>query len=212
MKHRLRMEMKATLAGMSAEDVDRASRAACSALTGLEEFRGAGAVMLYWPIPGEVNCVPVLLATWEAGKTALLPKIISDHEIVALEYRSEIDELTVGRFGIREPAEGEPWPLDEIDFIVVPALAYDQEGNRLGRGGGYYDRFLAHVELGAETCGLAFAQQVVEELPVHSNDYPVDILVTDEQVLRFHRRPVDRQLDLFRNPSGKRPTTKEAGP
>jgi len=204
--------MKATLAGMSADEMAQAGRRACQAVTALEEFRGARSVMVYWPIPGEVDCVGVLFAAWEAGKTVLLPKVLWDRDrMIALEYRSADQPLVVGRCGIHEPADGQPWPIDRIDFIVVPALAYDRQGNRLGRGGGFYDRFLAEIEAGAETCGLAFAQQLVEELPVHSNDYPVDILVTDTEVLRFDRRPADRQLDLFANPSGNRPTRKETG-
>jgi len=210
MKHRLRMEMKATLARMSAEEMGAAAESACARLTGLEEFAAADLVMLYWPIPGEVDCMPALFAAWEAGKTVLLPKVLWEEDrMIALAYRSPDEELTVGRYGIYEPADGSPWPIDEIDLIVAPALAYDRMGNRLGRGGGFYDRFLAQIEVGVETCGLAYDQQVVEELPTHSNDYPVDILVTDREVLRFRHRPADRQLDLFAKTAGKTPTGKE---
>jgi 5-formyltetrahydrofolate cyclo-ligase len=207
MKHRLRREMKATLAGMSAEAAAAASRAACEALLSLEEYRQARAVMLYAPIPGEVDCLPVAEDAWRAHKTVLLPRVAwEDQHMEAVACRSADDEMVVNGKGIREPANGASWPVERIDFIVVPALAFDEQGNRLGRGGGFYDRFLAQVDLQATICGLAFAQQVVEELPVHSNDYPVDLLVTDVEVRRFHRRPRGRQLDLFANPSGKKPT------
>jgi 5-formyltetrahydrofolate cyclo-ligase len=213
MKHHLRREMKATLAGMSAQEAAAASEAACSALLGLEEYREARSVMLYAPIPGEVDCIPVAQAAWRDGRTVLLPRVTGEHgHMAAVRCGSLDDEMIVSAKGIREPAAGEPWPVGGIDFIVVPALAYDRQGNRLGRGGGFYDRFLAQADLRAVTCGLAFRQQVIEELPVHSNDYPVDLLVTDEEVLRFRRRPKDRQLDLFRSTSGKRPARKETGP
>ena len=95
--------------------------------------------------------------------------------------------MLVGSFGIGEPAAGEAWPIEDIDLIVVPAVAYDRRGRRLGRGGGFYDRFLARGGLRARTCGLAFAQQIVQELPAESHDYPVEIVVTDREVLRINR-------------------------
>jgi 5-formyltetrahydrofolate cyclo-ligase len=66
-------------------------------------------------------------------------------------------------------------------------MAYDRQGGRLGRGGGYYDRFLGQPGLRAVRCGLAFAEQVVDELPTAPHDQPVDIVVTDQEVLRFNR-------------------------
>jgi 5-formyltetrahydrofolate cyclo-ligase len=204
MKHKLRRQMKETLAGMPADGAAAASRAACHRLLELQEYRSAGSVMLYAPIPGEVDCVPIAQAAWRGGKTVLLPRVTWEvRHMVAVRCHSADDAMLVNAQGIREPAGGEPWPVENIDFIVVPALAYDRQGNRLGRGGGFYDRFLAQADLRAVTCGLAFFQQVVEELPVHSNDHPVDLLVSDEEVLRFHRCPSDRQLDLFLESTGK---------
>ena len=123
-----------------------------------------------------------------------------------------LEEGMIVNQGIREPAGGEAWPIEQIDLVVVPALAYDRSGNRLGRGGGFYDRFLAQPALRAVRCGLAFSKQVVQELPVGPNDHPVDLLVTDAEVLRFRPRPTDRQGDDAPNPPGKRPTGKEIGP
>ena len=91
------------------------------------------------------------------------------------------------RLGITTYKIGQVWPLEDIDFIIVPALAYDHNGGRLGRGGGFYDRFLAHTEVKAVTCGLAFSEQLVDELPIHAHDYPVQILVTDKDVIRFEQ-------------------------
>ena len=213
MKQHLRREMKATLAGMSASDAAAASAAACAAILGLDEFHEARSVMLYAPIPGEVDCVPVAEAAWRAGKAVLLPRTMwEQRHMAAVRVHSPDDEMIVTRNGIREPAGDEAWPLEDIDLVIVPALAYDVRGNRLGRGGGFYDRFLARLEMRTVLCGLAFWQQIVEELPIHSGDHPVDILVTDEKVLRFHHRPTDRQLEMFLEPPGKETTVKEIGP
>ena len=186
MKHRLRGEMKAALAAMPAEAAARLSIAACESVLALDEYARARSVMLYAPIPGEVDCRPIAVAGWKDSKAVLLPRVTwSIRHMVAVPVDSLDQPLVTGRNGLREP-DGEPWPIEKIDLIVVPALAYDRHGNRLGRGGGFYDRFLSRPQLAAHTCGLAFSIQVVGNIPVHPNDYPVKVLVTDKEVLRFN--------------------------
>ena len=186
MKHRLRGEMKAALAAMAPEAAAQWSIAACESLLALDEYARARSVMLYAPIAGEVDCRPIAVAGWKDSKTVLLPRVTcwSDKQMVAVPVDSLEHPVVTTRGGLREP-DGEPWPIEKIDLIVVPGLAYDRHGNRLGRGGGFYDRFLARPELAAHACGLAFSLQVVGNIPVHPNDYPVKVLVTDEEVLRF---------------------------
>jgi len=189
MKFALRRRLKARLADMTPEAIAAKSRQACALLVGLEEFQRAAVVLVYLPIRGEVDATPATRAALEAGKTVLAPKVSFERcEMLGVVIRSLADDLFATRHGLREPASQEAWPVGEIDLVVVPALAYDRQGNRLGRGGGIYDRFLARPELRAVTCGLAFADQVVAEVPTHPNDRPVDMLVTDEEVLRFTPR------------------------
>jgi 5-formyltetrahydrofolate cyclo-ligase len=88
--------------------------------------------------------------------------------------------------GLKNPVTGVPVPLAEIDLVVTPALGFDKNGNRLGRGGSYYDRFFANEELKAAKCGLAFQEQVVDSLPTSEYDKAVDFLVTDEGVTYFN--------------------------
>jgi len=178
--------MKAALAAMPAEAAAELSAAACESLLALEEYARARSVMLYAPIPGEVDCRPIAVAGWKDGKKVLLPRVTwSPRRMVAVPVHSLDHPVVTGRNGLREP-EGQPVAIEEIDLIVVPGLAYDRHGNRLGRGGGFYDRFLARPGLAAHTCGLAFSIQVVGNIPVHPNDYPVKVLVTDKEVLRFN--------------------------
>ena len=137
--------------------------------------------------------ITIALAAWRSGKTVLSPKVVWElRQMVPTEIHSLEEGLVRTRQGLREPAEGRQWPDEDIDLIVVPALAYDRSGNRLGRGGGFYDRFLARPGLRATTCGLAFDEQLVDSVPVHTKDYPIDVLVTDRGVLRFshHRQAV----------------------
>jgi len=185
MKDRLRSEMKATLAAMSDQDAAERSVRACERLLALDEYARAESVMLYAPISGEVNCRPVAVRAWEDGKTVLLPRVSWRHRhMEAVPVHSLDHPVVETRHGLREP-EGKHVPIEGIDLVVVPGLAFDRLGNRLGRGGGFYDRFLARQGLAAHACGLAFSVQVVRELPVHPNDYPVKVLVTDKEVVRF---------------------------
>ena len=86
-------------------------------------------------------------------------------------------DLKTGQFGIREPADACPLiPLNRLDFVLVPGVAFDLQGRRLGRGKGYYDRLLAEVR--GKTCGVAFDEQIVEELPLEPHDVLVNCILT----------------------------------
>lgn len=193
MKNRWREKMRATLAEMSPETAADKSRLACAALTRLAEFSQSQVVMLYMAIPDEADPAEAALAAWKSGKTVLVPRVSwARRSMKAVEIHSLHAGLVRTSQGIDEPTGGKVWPVDRIDMVVVPALAFDRFGNRLGRGGGFYDRFLASPQLKAITCGLAFSQQLVGPmpLPVHDHDCPVDLLVTDKDVLHFdsHKR------------------------
>jgi 5-formyltetrahydrofolate cyclo-ligase len=81
-----------------------------------------------------------------------------------------------------------PVPYEDIDLVVTPALGFDRQGNRLGRGGSYYDRFFANTELKASRCGFAFTEQLVDSIPITEHDEPVDSLVTDEGIIYFNNQ------------------------
>ena len=81
------------------------------------------------------------------------------------------------------PLGGVPIPFGQIDLVVAPGLGFDRGGNRLGRGGSFYDRFFANKEVVASRCGLVFAEQVVDSIPTTESDEPVHFLVTDEEVI-----------------------------
>src|SRR5439155_6760095 len=87
--------------------------------------------------------------------------------------------------GVREPIAGKPIPINMIDLVVVPGLGFTPKGYRVGRGMGFYDRFLAQSEFVGLSCGLAFEEQVVEDLPTLDHDIPLSMLATDRGIRRF---------------------------
>jgi 5-formyltetrahydrofolate cyclo-ligase len=105
--------------------------------------------------------------------------------MLPVEIRSLTDDLVVSGMGIREPITGIPFPISLIDLVIVPGLGFDEFGGRLGRGRGFYDRFLAHPDFRGVACGLAFEQQLLPSVPVGPLDRRVDMLVTEESVRRF---------------------------
>lgn len=185
-KKHLRTRLQTLLMDMPGHHVAHASAAIAQAVTALPEFARARSVMIFIPIAGEIDTRPIAQAVWDAGKTLLAPKVVWDtHSMVALPCRSFEDGMVTGRYGLLEPDTGAPVPPDAIDLILVPGLAFDRQGRRLGRGAGFYDHFLASPGLHAVTCAVAFHQQLVPEVPANRYDWPIQMLVTDREVLRF---------------------------
>lgn len=105
--------------------------------------------------------------------------------MMPVEIRDLDEDIGSNQFGIREPIRGLPIPVGLIDLVIVPGLGFDPFGNRLGRGRGFYDRFLGKQEFVGVTCGFALESQVVDSIPAAHHDVKVRMLVTDEQVRRF---------------------------
>jgi 5-formyltetrahydrofolate cyclo-ligase len=112
----------------------------------------------------------------------LLPFLTED-SMEAAEVRPG-DPLHPTDYGPREPARRVPVDPSAVDVVITPGLAFDRRGHRLGYGGGYYDRYLARLHPAAARVGIAFSVQLVDELPVESVDQPVDVIVTDQEVIR----------------------------
>lgn len=187
-KKALRQALRQRLAEMPPEQLHAQSAAACELLMKQAEFRKAEIIMIYLATSSEVNTTNIALRAWEEGKRIVAPKVSWDQRrMLPTEIKSLTTDVREGMMGIREPVDGMPIPVSELDLIVVPGLGFDSVGNRLGRGRGFYDRFLAHRDLRGVACGLAFDAQIVEEIPFEPNDVPMRMLVTSTQARRFRR-------------------------
>jgi 5-formyltetrahydrofolate cyclo-ligase len=151
----------------------------------------ARTIMLFLSTPEEVDTAPIALKAWQQGKTVAAPKVSwSQRRILAMEVNSLTSGLAQTRYGVREPDTGKPVPVDFLDLVIVPGLGFTPTGQRIGRGMGFYDRFLAQPEFMGVACGLAFEEQVLESLPVLDHDMPLSMLVTDATVRRFPTHPL----------------------
>jgi len=183
-KVELRRELRNRLLGMEPVQRKAKSRKACRNLVATDEFQKASIVMMYLSLPHEVDTSEAILHAWQLGKIVVVPKISwQQRHMIPVRINSLETGFSTEVGGLRNPITGVPMPFKEIDLVVAPALGFDRRGNRLGRGGSYYDRFFANEDMTAARCGFAFVEQVIEAIPVTESDEPVDFLVTDEEVV-----------------------------
>ena len=180
----LRDRMRKLLADLGPESRHDASAAACLRLAALEAFRHASVVMLYMPLSTELDLTAAALRCYRQGKTVCVPRVDwKGRDMVPVEISSFDDEMMeIDDHGLRMPREGSPLVPRLIDLVIVPGLAFDTAGNRLGRGGGFYDRFLQRLRRSATTVGLAFDAQIIDAVPADDRDFAMDSIVTDRRV------------------------------
>ncbi|PKN42085.1 MAG: 5-formyltetrahydrofolate cyclo-ligase [Deltaproteobacteria bacterium HGW-Deltaproteobacteria-18] len=157
-------------------------------LLSLDRIRLAASVMLYLPARGEVDTWPLLDHFWARGSEILLPRCCDGSPGIMDAYSvSSREDLGPGCFGLIEPrmerAIRVPNPQPEV--IILPALAFDRRGYRLGFGGGYYDRFLPTLGCTPLLVGPAYAFQILDSIPVEPWDRPVEMIVTPESILHI---------------------------
>ena len=187
--HRLKQDKRglrrAVLADRDAlSDIERAARseAIVDRLLGLDEAAGAGAVLAFWSFGSEVDTAPLLHRLRSRGTTVALPRT-RDGDIVPVVWTPG-SSMTETSFGSREPTDGRVLQARELDLIVVPGVAFDRSCQRVGYGGGFYDRLLAGTRDGTAAVAIAFGMQVVDEVPTGPLDRPVDAIVTENDVIR----------------------------
>lgn len=142
-----------------------------AAVAALPEYVEASSVMAFVGAKGEPDTDPLFARIAADGKRLLLPRITDK----AIEVCDAAAPMAVSAFGISEPI-GPALPFDEVDFVIVPGLAFTPTGDRLGYGAGFYDRFLPQVA--APNAGVCFAEQLVDALPVAPHDVRVQRVVS----------------------------------
>jgi 5-formyltetrahydrofolate cyclo-ligase len=177
-KHTLRQRLGEELKQMAMARRAAASTQACSLLRRQAVWQRAEAILFYAPMPEELDVWPLLNDALALGRTVALPRFDpAERKYLAAVVRATADDVQVGRFGIREPGpDCGLFAFGRFDLVLVPGVAFDVRGGRLGHGRGYYDQMLPLVR--GMTCGVAFDEQVVDEVPVGPKDVRVRSLVT----------------------------------
>jgi 5-formyltetrahydrofolate cyclo-ligase len=169
---------------MTQEEIKEKSKKICKRL---EPFHSkAGNIMLYLSFGSEVNTEELIDRLLEEGKKVFVPVTINKtKELLISQLKHRDKDLAISSFGILEPKKEKLRLIDpkELDLIIVPGVGFDKRGYRIGYGAGYYDRFLARISPAIPTIGLSFQVQLLEQVANHIHDYPVQFIITENQLI-----------------------------
>ncbi len=190
----LRGRFRAIRAGFSEAQYAARSAKVVAQIKTLPELQRAETVHLYWPLlrSREIDIRPLIAWLQASGKQIVLPVVDSFTGTPRLRHvRFETPEtLRPNRWGIHEPTGGKSVPVETIDAVVVPALGAGRNGHRLGYGKGYYDAFLRTLE--ASTICPVFTACLIDHAPAETHDAPLDILITEDEIIRPTRGVTSR--------------------
>lgn len=181
-KEEVRRSIKAQKALLDATEKAQAAQRVFAELEQTAAFMLAQNILMYHSLPDELSTID-FIEKWHKRKHFFLPRV-NGVNLDILPY--ERTRLSLGAFQIEEPQGDDIHSADEMELIIVPAIAYDRAGNRVGRGKGYYDRLLASTK--ATKIGVGYHFQLVQTVDAEDHDVPVDIVITDREVLHIHPR------------------------
>lgn len=198
-KRELRRQARRAVAALSETERGLRSRSACARLGDWPAFKSAKTIMAYLATPEEVDLSRLIAQARQLGKRVCLPRMDWSAKVISPVISGGKSLATeVREFGIAEPTPGEVCPLEEIDLVLVPGVAFDAAGTRLGRGAGFYDRFLASyrsARAGARkpalAVGLCFDAQVLPAIPAEAHDQHMDAVASERRLVDC-RRPARR--------------------
>jgi 5-formyltetrahydrofolate cyclo-ligase len=176
-KRALRREARSRRNGLSADQRERMSEDVARCVLALPAVAHASTVMAFSSFGSEVDTGPIIEQLARDGRRVALPRVEGGN-IVPVEHRPG-DPTKPSSFGALEPSQGERVRPEEIDVVIVPGLAFDRSGHRVGYGRGFYDRFLGALRPDALAVGICFSVQLVDEVPHGRGDRPVDLVVTE---------------------------------
>jgi 5-formyltetrahydrofolate cyclo-ligase len=189
-KAALREEIRLKMEGISLKERAAASRELCKRLRKQTVWKSAGSILFFAPMADEPDIWPLLVEAIKLGKIVTLPRYLPRTKTyIACRVLNAETETEPGQFGIREPnARTAEVPLNQLDFVLVPGVAFDLNRRRLGRGRGFYDRLLAEVR--GVTCGVAFDEQIVERTPAAPHDVVLNCILTPTRWVEPKQRAV----------------------
>ncbi len=151
-----------------------------------QEYQSSKSIGVYYPIGSEVNTFDIIKHSIDNKKDVGLPRVIDSTKIEffkVIEDSFEKIKFTKGKYGIFENSVSTT-SIDQMDLLIIPGIAFDLQGNRIGYGKGYYDRLLSSRKA-KYVIGLAFETQVINEIPNNDYDIPVNIIITEKRTIRI---------------------------
>jgi 5-formyltetrahydrofolate cyclo-ligase len=152
-------------------------------LFSMPEFRKARIVLFYVSMKGEVKTEKAISEALRMGKRVLVPFVSLKRGKLLIAEINDLHDISPGAFGIPTPKHPKEFPLDKIDLIIVPGIAFDKKGNRVSYGGGFYDRFLRQLKSGAGLIALAYELQLVPRINPNKTDVRLEKIVTEREII-----------------------------
>jgi 5-formyltetrahydrofolate cyclo-ligase len=159
-------------------------------LLSLDEIKGANLIFFFASFRSEVDTLEPMRSLLAEGRRVVLPKVARENHLLLLYEVKGLEELVPGYMGIPEPSvltEERAVAVNEIKAVVIPGAGFDREGNRIGYGGGYYDRLLSSLGRNVPVIAPAYEEQVVDSVPSEPHDIKVSMIVTDRRVIQCAR-------------------------
>ena len=189
-KKQMRSAVLARRDAMSPSERAVASRAIVDKLCNLTSYQSASVVLIYMTFGSEIETKPLFERIVTDGKVVVLPRVDKTSQTLMLHSVKSVAELQSSRWGIFEPATPAPIvALKEVGFVLLPGVAFDRTGNRLGYGRGYYDKLLSRADPTLARVAAAYACQVVEKVPAGPWDQKIDTVITENEIITI---PHDR--------------------
>jgi len=178
-KEELRYRIRSLRRSLPTQEYQQLSKAIVENIKGLESFKSARVILAFCPFDGEPDISPLLEEILKEGIDLLVPKV--EQESMKLCKIRSLENLALGSFCLLEPTQCEEVGPELVDFALVPGVAFDLKGCRLGMGKGFYDRILGRIR--GFKVGVAFSFQVFEEIPCDPWDQKVDAIATEETII-----------------------------
>lgn len=175
-KKELRSKIRCKTSAMSESQKEEEAQVVVNLLQRYISAQRVKVLAMFYPLNDEINILPLAYSALDVGCRVVMPRMESGEES-RMEFYDFLPHLMAqGSLGVMEPVQGERVEASQIDLMIVPGVAFTPKGERMGRGKGYYDRYLSRQGFRAHTVGVCFAHQVVDRLPVEEHDKRVDRL------------------------------------
>ncbi len=183
MKSLIRMRHLQARNSLSEAEVAEKSKKVMEKLFGLPEFENSKAVLFYASFGNEVATTKMIEKALELGKKVCVPVTSFKEKTIAVSEIESVDELEKKESGLVEPREVRECSINEMGMVIVPGIVFDEDGNRIGYGGGFYDRLLNKAPRGIVAVGLCFEQNIEKRITGQSHDVRMELVVTEERVI-----------------------------
>lgn len=184
MKNKLRENILDRRTKMSSEEVNDKSILIQERLYSTQHYQSARTIMTYVDIQNEVETRSIITKALEEGKNVVVPMCGPNYSLSPIKIDS-FEDLRQGTKGILEPSTNSSVvDKQKIDLILVPGIAFDRKGNRLGYGLAYYDRFISDLSPSTVNIALAYSFQVLTEIPFEKHDQKVNIIITEKEIIK----------------------------